>query len=169
MSAPSAPSAETDRQATCGLHAVAVFEAAKGLMVLVAGFGLLSLVHHNAQHLAEELVGHLHLNPARHFPRVFIEAASHVTDARLWTLAFLAGIYGSMRLVEAYGLWRNLKWAEWFATMSGGVYVPFEIHGLIEGFGRLKSILLTLNSSVVAQIAHALWRRKRSGVQGRAE
>ena len=72
---------------TAGVRTVAVFEAAKGLLVLVAGFSLLSLVHHDVQHTAETIVRHLHLNPARHYPRVFIEAAGRVSNSRLWLLA----------------------------------------------------------------------------------
>ena len=36
----------TERPAVVGLRTVAVFEAAKGLLVLAAGLGLLSLLHH---------------------------------------------------------------------------------------------------------------------------
>jgi len=74
-----------------GLKAVAMFEALKGLLVLLAGFGLLALVHHDVQAFVERIVVHLHLNPARHYPRVFIEAAGRLTDARLWLLAAGAG------------------------------------------------------------------------------
>jgi uncharacterized membrane protein (DUF2068 family) len=50
---------------------------------------------------------------------VFIDAAASFTDARVWLLATLAFAYGLVRLVEAYGLWRGRRWAEWFAAVSG--------------------------------------------------
>jgi hypothetical protein len=50
------------------IRTVALVEAAKGALVLVAGLGLLSLVHHDAQRLAEVLVTHSHLNPASRYP-----------------------------------------------------------------------------------------------------
>ncbi|UUZ68137.1 DUF2127 domain-containing protein [Polaromonas sp. P2-4] len=59
-----------------GVRAVAALEAAKGILVLLAGFGLLSLIHHNAQQLAAQVLGHLHLNPANRYPRIFIDAAA---------------------------------------------------------------------------------------------
>jgi uncharacterized membrane protein (DUF2068 family) len=85
------------------VRAVALFEAAKGALVLLAGFGSLSLIDHDAQRLAEQLVGHLHLNPAKHYPRIFIDTAAHLTDARLWLVATLAAAYGLVRFVEACG------------------------------------------------------------------
>jgi len=65
-----------------GLKAAAVFEALKGLLVILAGLGLLAFVHCDAQPFAERLALYLHLNPARHYPRIFIEAAGRLTDAR---------------------------------------------------------------------------------------
>src|SRR5882757_2810953 len=98
-----------------GVRSIAVFEAFKGLVVLLAGFGFLSLVHTDLQAAAEELIRHSHLNPARHYPRVFIEAASRTSPARLRFLAGLAFAYSTVRLVEAWGLWNLKAWAEWFA------------------------------------------------------
>ena len=60
-----------------GLRAVALFEACKGLLVLFAGLALFSLIHQNIQLVAEQLVGHLHLNPAKHIPKVLLEAAGN--------------------------------------------------------------------------------------------
>src|SRR5215813_12208019 len=104
-----------------GLKAAAIFEALKGLLVILAGFGLLALVHRDAQTFAESLALRLHLNPARHYPRVFIEAAGRLTDARLWLLAAGAFAYSTLRFAEAYGLWRARPWAEWIGIVSGGV------------------------------------------------
>src|SRR4051794_14108963 len=101
-----------------GIRAIAGFEAFKGIVVLVAGFGLLSLLHRDLEAIAERLVRLSHLNPARHYPRIFIEAASRTSDARLKTLAALALLYSTIRFIEAYGLWRTRVWAEWFAIIS---------------------------------------------------
>jgi len=102
-----------------GLRVVPGIEATKGLLILLAGFGVLELIHHGVQHVAEELVRHSHLNPASRYPRIFVHAASEVTDARLWLLAAAAALYASPRLVEAYGLWRRRRWAKWFGVLTG--------------------------------------------------
>ena len=90
-----------------GLRLVAVFEAAKGLLVLLAGFGLLSMLHRDVQKIAEDLVRLSHLNPASHYPRIFIDAAARATDRHLVLLAGLAFGYALVRLVEGYGLWHE--------------------------------------------------------------
>lgn len=140
------------------IRAVALFEAAKGALILLAGFGALSLVHHDTQRFAEQLVGHLHLNPAKHYPHIFIDTAAHLTAARLWVLATLAAAYALVRFVEAYGLWRGRRWAEWFAAVSGGIYIPFELYELIERGTWLSLGALVVNLVIVGLMINALLR-----------
>ena len=144
-----------------GIRAIAVLEAAKGALVIVAGFGLLLLVHRDAQAFAEALVAHLHLNPAQHYPRIFITAMAHVSDARVQLLGAGAALYAIVRFVEAYGLWRARRWAEWFGAASGGIYIPFEIYELLLHRSGLSAAALAVNVIVVAYLARAL--RHRSG------
>jgi len=52
-----------------GVRVIALFEAAKGILVLTAGMGLLALAHRNLQALAEQLIRWFHLDPAGHYPK----------------------------------------------------------------------------------------------------
>lgn len=140
------------------LRTVALLEAAKGSLVLLAGIGALSSIHHNIQRFAERLVGHLHLNPASRYPRIFLEFAAKATDSRLRTLAALAAGYALVRFIEAYGLWRERRWAEWFAAVSGGIYIPFEIYKLFHGEAWLSLAALFGNIVVVGLMIRALLR-----------
>ena len=94
-----------------GIRIVALLEAAKGAVVILAGFGLMALVHRDVQAVAEDVVRHLHINPARHLPHIFLDAAAAATDARLWAMALAAMLYAIIRFAEAYGLWREQLWA----------------------------------------------------------
>jgi len=140
------------------VRAAAAIEAFKGALVLVAGFGSLSFIHHDAQRLAEQLVTHLHLNPASHYPRIFIDAAANFSDSRLWLLTALAGAYASVRFVEAYGLWRGRRWAEWFAAVSGAIYVPVEVYEMTKSVNGLSVGSLLVNLVVVGFMVNALRR-----------
>jgi uncharacterized membrane protein (DUF2068 family) len=149
-----------------GVRGVALIEAAKGVVVLAAGFGLLALVHKDVQGLAERLVHRLHLNAAKRYPRIFIDAASHLTDSHLWLLAGLALFYACARLVEAYGLWRGRRWAEWFALVTASVYVPFEIAAIIHRSTWIKVIALIVNCVVVGYMGYVLYQEQRTQEPG---
>jgi uncharacterized membrane protein (DUF2068 family) len=141
---------------------VALFEATKGVIVLLAGFGLLSLLHHDLRALSLDLVGRLHLNPDRHYARGFINAAANTTDSRLWFAALLGFVYSAFRFVEAYGLWFCRTWAEWLALVSGGIYLPLEVYELFRRVTWMRATALVANLVVVALIALVLWRNKRT-------
>lgn len=139
-----------------GVRVVAVFEAAKGLLILLAGFGLLSIVHQDAQQVAEDIVRHFHLNPASRYPRIFIDVAGNISDPQLWLMAGFALAYASIRLIEAYGLWRERRWAEWLAVLSGAIYVPIEVYEVLSGISWIKVSTLTVNICIVVYMSYAL-------------
>jgi uncharacterized membrane protein (DUF2068 family) len=137
---------------------VALLEAAKGAVVVLVGLGLLALIHRDVQSVAEEVVRHLHLNPAMHYPRIFLDAASRLTDARLWVLAATALLYSLVRFTEAYGLWRQREWAVWFGILSGGIYLPVEAYELARSFSAIKVGIVIANLFVVGWLAWYRWR-----------
>jgi uncharacterized membrane protein (DUF2068 family) len=110
-----------------GLRAVAIFEASKGLLVLLLGLGLLDLLHRDVEETAENLLLRLHVGLDRRLAGVILDAASKLTDARLWALAATAVAYAVVRVMEAWGLWNRRRWAQWFALVSGALFLPWEI------------------------------------------
>lgn len=146
------------RHLAAGTRAVAMVEAAKGGLVVVVGLGLFALIHRNVQAVAEEIVRHVHLNPASRFPRIFLDAAASASDSRLWALAVAAMVYAMIRFVEAYGLWREQVWAEWFGILSGSLYLPLEVYELTVSVSAVKVILLVVNLVIVGWLAFVRWQ-----------
>jgi len=146
-----------------GLRIVSVVEGAKGLLVLFVGFGLLELLHKDLHAAAEQIVRTLHLNPASHYPRIFIDAAYHTTDGKLWAMAFSAMLYSVVRFVESVALWLNQQWAEWFGLLTGGMYMPLEVFEIMLGATPLKVAVLIVNAGIVAYLAYVLYQSRRTG------
>ena len=130
-----------------------MFEAAKGALVVAAGFGLLSLLHHDLQAMAERLVQHSHLNPAHHYPQIFIQAASRMNDraprapGRSWRFSI-----PTLRFVEAYGLWRMRTWAEWLAIVAGSAYLPVEVYEMWRRATWMRGFVLLTNLLIVVYL-----------------
>jgi len=138
------------------LRPIALLEAFKGMLVLIAGFGLLGFLDRDNQVYAEQIIRHLHLNPASHYPQIFITAMARTDDSHLVALACLAALYAGLRFAEAYGLWYERRWAEWLAALSGGVYVPIEIYELFRRASWIKLGALVINLAVVAYMVWLL-------------
>lgn len=136
------------------LHAVAILEATKGILIITVGFGLLSLIHRNVQAIAEEIVRQFHLNPSNGIPRIFLEVAASAADgSQLLLLALGAVGYASIRFIEAWGLWIGREWAEWLGIVSGGIYIPLEVYELFISVTPVKVGIFLVNIAIVAVLA----------------
>jgi uncharacterized membrane protein (DUF2068 family) len=135
------------------LRAVASVEFIKGLVVLLAGFGVLSLVHRDAWDVAESFLEWLHISPDAHYAQVFLNLADKVTDTKVWMVAVGAMMYSCLRFIEAYGLWKERAWAEWLALVSGAIYLPFEIYELARRPDWIRLTILLVNLAVVLYMA----------------
>ena len=145
---------------------MAVFEALKGTLALLAAGGLFYLIPHDLRHIAVELVGRLHLNAGKSYPNVFNRIIEDTSNAQLWMIGALVLVYAAVRFAEAYGLWRERRWAEWLAALSGGIYVPVEIYELTRGVSGIKLVALALNLCVVAYMCYLLRRPRTSSPPG---
>ena len=141
-----------------GLHIVALFEGAKGVLVLLVGFELLTFIHKDVHEAALRLVEHIHLNPASHYPRIFLDLTEHINDTRLWSLAIAAAMYSLVRMIEAAGLWLRKAWAEWFAVLTGGMYIPVEIYEVVHRVTWPRVTVLIVNVGVVSYLLFILIR-----------
>ncbi|MBY4948682.1 DUF2127 domain-containing protein [Cupriavidus respiraculi] len=150
-----------------GLRGIAMFEAAKGLLVIVAGLGLVALLHRDAQALAEAIVSRYHLNPASRYPTIFLSLAANPNDPRLWAIGASALVYAGMRLTEAYGLWHQRAWASWLGVWSGAIYIPVELYEAIAHPTFIHIGLAIANAAIVAYLVMSLARRRRTAAPSR--
>jgi len=85
---------------------------------------------------------------------MFLDFADRITEKNLWTAAVILSAYCTLRFVEAYGLWRARPWAEWFALISGTIYLPFEVTELIRHPTPVHAGILIANIIVVGYMAY---------------
>ena len=143
------------------LHAIAVFEAVKGIAALALMIGVLDLMHRDVRHLAMELIGHFGLDPDARYPAILLHYAAVLSDINAVSLVMLGVVYITVRLLEAYGLWNDKAWAEWLAALSGVLYIPFELHHLLYRPSLVNATVLAGNVFVVAFMSYQLWLRRR--------
>ena len=119
----------------------------------MAGFGLLSLIHKNVHEVAAQIIQQFHINPAHHYPRVFLDLTEKATDKRLWALAIASLCYAVIRIAEAVGLWFQRSWAELFGILTGILYIPVEIYEVMKGATWVKGGVLAVNMGIVCYLA----------------
>jgi uncharacterized membrane protein (DUF2068 family) len=122
-----------------------MFDVTKAAILLLLGCGLFHLMLKNLDDVAECVVQVLHVNSEGKLSNLFFELASHANDSNLWVLALSTLAYASVRSTEAYGLWREREWAQWFSLLSTALYLPPELYWMLHHPSWLKCAVLATN------------------------
>ena len=154
------PSAVDQQSSDAGLRAVASFEAFKGILVVLLGLFVV-IYHQRAEDVTESLLDHLHIHTDRRLGHALMHAAATVSDARLWTIAAAIIVYCTVRFVEAWGLWNRRVWAEWFALLSGAMYLPLELLKVAERATWERISVLIINAIIVLYMLYIRLRERR--------
>ncbi len=140
---------EPSRAGRVGVRVIAVWEAVKGVLVLLAAGLAIHWLQPGAERAVEELVAHFHLNPAGPTLPFFERAAGHLAGTRLVLLAVGAGAYALLRFVEAWGLWAGKRWGWILGIGSAALYLPLEILQMVRHFSQIGVVLFLVNVAIV--------------------
>ena len=137
-----------ERTSATALRTIASLEALKGIIVLLLGIALI-FIHKDVEDFTESLLFHLHIDVDRRIGHALMSAAMKLTDARLLTILLAATSYATVRFIEGWGLWHRRVWAEWFALLSGALYLPWEILGIAERPDWERVGVLVINVAII--------------------
>ena len=141
------------REHKYGLRTVATIEAAKGILALAVAIVLFTLTHKDLYEVAEHLTDALHIDPEGRVSALLFTAADRATQTGLWIFTFGVIAYAAVRFTEAYGLWHERDWAEWFALLSGALYLPWEILAIVRHSDWFRWGILIINIFIVLYMA----------------
>ena len=145
--------AATDPRHHAGLRGIAVFEVFKGMLGLAAAIAILTIAHKDISDMAERAMDAVHMNPDSRIAVWIFNATDNATPRSLIFIAVGGFFYAAIRFAEGYGLWHARVWAEWFALISGCLYLPLEIFELTRHANAFKWGVLVINLMVVIYIA----------------
>jgi uncharacterized membrane protein (DUF2068 family) len=142
------------------LRMIALFEAAKGALAFAAACGLISLRHTDLHSAVDAFLWRHGINPETHYRRLFIESVARATHQHVAQIAGAALAYALLRFVEAYGLWAERHWAEWFAVISAGLYLPLEVNHLLRHPTEVTVAVTTLNVAIIIYLVRLLMQQR---------
>jgi uncharacterized membrane protein (DUF2068 family) len=151
-----------------GLRTIALLEASKGALAAAAGAGLLSLRHTDLHAATDAFLLRHHIDPERHYTRLFIESVAKATHTHVAQVVAICFVYGAIRFAEAYGLWRGKRWAEWFAVISAGLYLPLELQHFFHRPTALNTSITCFNVLIIIYLARLLSRQRAERHRARA-
>lgn len=149
---------DPDPHAHPGLHVIAVIEAAKGFLALLAASGLELLGPAPLRHWVRQLIARFQLDPD-HGAMAWLADAINPDSVHL--AAAVACLYGVLHLAEGWGLWRAKAWASWLGCIAAALYLPFDAYALLRHPGWPAAAVVAVNLLIVWVLARDLVVRRR--------
>jgi uncharacterized membrane protein (DUF2068 family) len=143
------------------LRLIAVFKLAKGLVLLVAGLGVLRLVHRDLAEVVDTWSPHLHLDPEGRLTEALLLRAMDVEPRRVAVVGGGMLVYAGVLLTEGVGLLLRQRWAEYFTVIVTASCVPRELYELGRHVTVTRTLALAVNLAIVWYLVARL-RRERS-------
>jgi DNA end-binding protein Ku len=116
---------------------------------------------------AQRLIANLTANTGQGASQGTIDRWLHdilgIQKHTLLILLFTAIAYAVVEGVEAVGLWREKRWAEYLTAIATAGFLPFEVHELTKKVTVLRIGALVVN---VAILAWLVWRKRLFGARG---
>ncbi|MFC6841241.1 DUF2127 domain-containing protein [Xanthomonas theicola] len=147
-----------DPHAHPGLHLIALLEAGKGLLAVLAATGLELMGPLPLRAAVDRLIVRFSLDP-EHGALPSLLTMINPGALHLAAAGMLA--YGVLHIVEAWGLWRAKAWASMLGCISAAIYLPFDIYAIVRHPGWASWAVLAINLAVVGILARDLVRRRR--------
>ena len=146
-----------DRHAHPGLAAIALLEAGKALLAFLAAAGLEISGPAPLRNIVNTLILRVGADPEHGSLSNLLDLITPDT-VHVGVIALV--VYGLLRLLEAWGLWRARAWASWLGCISAALYLPLDIYAIIKHPGWASWLLLAVNVLVVWVLARDLGKRR---------
>ena len=135
------------------IRLVAVFKLLKAALLIVAGIGILKLMHTDVAGELYRWIVMLGLDPGSRYVNDAIQKVTDLSPDKIKELGLGSFLYAALFLTEGIGLWLLKHWAEWFTVISTSSLVPLEIHRRPTA---IRIIVLVINLAVVGYLLYRI-------------
>ncbi len=133
-----------------GSKTIALLEAVKGISAVLIVIAIHVLESVNLHTQVVSLLTAFHINLDGYYSQMLLHSVDRLTRFSFNLVTVLAICYAMIRFIESYGLWHEMRWTEWFAFLSGAIYLPFEIYEVYKNINIASVGVLMINLIVVS-------------------
>ncbi len=138
------------------LKLIAFFRLSKALLLILAGAGVLRLLHPGTAARVREWMEAFPF-AVKYHPERMLNSSERIELAAAASFA-----YAALFMVEGIGLWMEKRWAEWLTIIATTSFIPFEIWEIVKKLTALRVALVMLNIAIVIYLIVRLNREHRS-------
>ena len=157
MSVLDAGTPRPDAERHAGVAAIALMEAGKGVLAVLAAAGLAIAGPAPLRTMVHDALLRVGADPDHGAMAGMVAQIN--PDAIHLTIGVLLA-YAALRALEAWGLWHHRAWASWLGCISAAIYLPLDVYAIFRHPGWVSALVLAINIAVVAILAQDLRRRR---------
>jgi uncharacterized membrane protein (DUF2068 family) len=152
---------QTPKERDWTIHIIAVLKFLKGIVLLIVGIKLLTLLNKDVAEWAMDFVNRHGLDAENRFIHAMLEKLAGVNRNQLMAMSGGAFLYSGLQLTEGIGLWFEKRWAEYLTVVATSLFVPLEIYEIYEKLTWVRIVILIVNLFVVWYLATRLRDEKK--------
>lgn len=137
---------------------IGIFKLLKAAALLIAGFGVLRLLHRDVATTVQHWIEVLRVDPDNRFIHQALLRVFRVTPKQLRELSVGTFVYAGIFLTEGTGLLARKHWAEYMTLISTGLFIPLEVYEILQHFTWMKVAVTAINALIVVYLAARLKR-----------
>jgi uncharacterized membrane protein (DUF2068 family) len=137
---------------------IAAERAFRSVVLVVVGVALLSHPHADWAAETTRFAQRLGLNPNANWVRRLTGDLRRIHGSQYVFFGVVALAYGALEGVEAFGLWRRRRWAEWLTVVATSLLLIPEVWELTKSISLLKVGALVVNIAIVVYLLRRLRR-----------
>lgn len=146
---------------TALLRWIAAFKLLKATLLIIAGVGILKMIHKDVGAEMEHWVLRLGLDPgSRHINHAILRV-TNLSPGKFRELGIGSFLYAGLFMTEGIGLWLLKHWAEWFTVIITGSLIPVECYEIYRHPSWINVIVLLINIAVVAYLIFRIIHEQR--------
>lgn len=121
----------------------------KGLLLILISLKGMSLMNRDLREVVDGLIAQFNLDVDRSVIAMTLKKIGMINGHLLFIISIAVFLYGVLDLVEAYGLHKRRRWAEYLTVFATALFIPFEIYEVLEKLTLIRGGALILNVAVV--------------------
>ncbi len=155
---------QTRKERHWTIHIISVFKFLKGILLLIVGFKLLTLLDRDVAQTFADFINRHSIDPENTIIHAIAEKLAGVNNNNLIAMSVGSFGYSALQLTEGIGLWMEKRWAEFLTVIATSLLIPVEIYEIYEKFTWVRVAILIVNLFVIWYLATRLKDEKKEEI-----
>lgn len=124
-----------------------------GLFFGAISFGMLSLLNRDMLVFTDRLVVFLNLDIEKEYVQELVDWLTNISGRTIIGISTGMFLLSILNFVEAYGLHKRRRWAEWLTVIATSLFIPLEVYEVVRELTLMRVGTLGINVAIVYYLA----------------